>query len=304
MIVDEVIIYCKAGNGGEGSACSLMLSPRRLIGGGGKGGSGGNVIIRVSPHHSDLVWFRGRKEFIAADGERGAYNNRKGRTGTEFIVNVPRGTLVRDLEYNLITDLKNPNDELVICRGGHGGEGNFKKFYTLPPAPGEEKQAILDFRIPAQAAITGFANSGKTSIFNYLTGKNFKVAEYPFTTQSPVWADAEFNYRLFTLMDAQPIKHSQGESHDHNYFLRHLYRPKLLVLVSDNPKTFKAEFKALEGEIALRDKTLLEGKKILYVLNKCDQIKKLPKAKGFVCVSAKTGAGMEALRETIYTASK
>jgi GTP-binding protein len=304
VIVDEVTIYCKAGDGGAGCTCNMMYSARRIIGGGGKGGNGGSVLLRVSPHHSDLVWFRGRKEFIAENGARGDYNNRKGKVAENFYVNVPLGTIVRDLEHNVIVDLNQKDQEYVICHGARGGEGNFKKFYSLPPAIGEEKEAILDYRIPVQAAFIGFANAGKTLIFNKLTGKNFKVADYPFTTQSQVWADVEFEYKLFSLMDTPPIKPSHDESHDHNYFLRHLYRPRVLIFVSGNADTYKQEFKQLKAEIELSDETLLEGKKIFYVLNKTDTMKKIPKDKKLICISALKGTGIEDLRETLFNATR
>jgi len=305
VIVDNVTIYCKAGDGGAGCTCKMMYSARRIIGGGGAGGNGGNVLLRVSPHHSDLVWFRGRKEFIAENGARGDYNNRKGRIAKDFYVDVPLGTIVLDLEQNPIVDLNQKNQEFVICKAGHGGEGNFKKFYSLEPGVGEEKEVILDFRIPVQAAFLGLANSGKTLIFNKLTGKNFKVADYPYTTQSPVWADAEFEYKLFSIMDTPPIKEShEGVSHEHNYFLRHLYRPRLLVFISSSEKNYKEEFQQIEDEINLADDTMLEGKKIVYVLNKIDTMKKVPKNKKLICISALKDTGIEDLRKTLFTLTR
>jgi len=282
----------------------MQLSVRRKIGSGGNGGKGGDVILRVSPHHSDLIWFRGRKEFIAMEGERGGYNNCKGKDSPPFYVDVPRGTFVFDLEYNLIVDLVEKGQEFIICHGGKGGEGNFKKFYTLEPGPGEEKEVVLDYRIPARAAFLGFANSGKTLLFNKLTGKNFKVADYPFTTQSPVWADCEYEYKLFTLLDNPPLKAGHGASHAHNRFLRHLCRPPVLVFISDSVETCKDDFKRIEKEIVLADESLLEDKKIFYVLNKADTFKKFPRGKKIFCVSALTGAGVEELRAALYEASK
>ena len=300
MIVDKVTIYCESGSGGQGCTCDLMLSSRRIIGGGGRGGKGGDVVLRVSPHHSDLVWFRGRKEFIAHAGARGEYNNRKGKEAENFYVNVPVGTIVRDLQENIIVDLNQKNQEFVICKGGHGGEGNYKKFYSLPPAPGEEKEAILDYRIPAQVVFLGLANGGKTSIFNKLTNKNAKVADYPFTTQSPLWADCEYRYRLFCVMDTPPIKESHEATHEHNRFLRHLYRPKILVFVSGNVDTYKTEFKKIKAEIALFDAALLEDKTCFYVLNKSDTFKKTPKDKKLILISCARGKGIETLREKLF----
>lgn len=303
MIVDLVTIFCKAGRGGEGCLCNMKLSSRRTIGGGGPGGKGGDVILAVSHHPSDLSRYHNYSKFVAQDGDRGEYNNCHGRAGKDLILDVPKGTIVADAQGEVLCDLSEDDQRFIICRGGKAGEGNFKKFYTLPAGEGEEKNVVLDYRIPNDAAILGFANNGKTLLFNKLTGKDFKVAPYPFTTRSCVWANCEYKYRMFMMMDTPPLKISkEGEPDDNNWFLKHIFRAKAYVLVSDNPQTYKEEFAAIKKEIMLYDEGLLEDKKIIPVLNKSDTFKKVPKLKNLLCVCALTGKGLEELKAQILKA--
>ena len=104
MIVDEVEIYCKAGSGGQGCRSALRLSSRKTTGGGGDGGSGGDVVVKVSPHFYDLSKFHKGQKFVAGNGKRGGDNNKKGRDGTPLVIEVPAGTLVKDLHADLLVD--------------------------------------------------------------------------------------------------------------------------------------------------------------------------------------------------------
>ncbi|MCP4652392.1 MAG: hypothetical protein GY858_03260 [Candidatus Omnitrophica bacterium] len=297
MIIDRIKIYCRAGAGGSGCSSSLCLSSTRMIGGGGDGGDGGNVVLQVSGHPYDLSVFRGKKKFVAQVGGRGGQNNKKGANAKDLILNVPKGTLVRDLEENIIFDLTE-KDKFLLCSGGRGGEGNYKKNYTIPPKYGEEREVTLDYRIPSSVVIAGLPNSGKTSLFNKLTGKNFKVAEYPFTTTSCIWAKAERNFKEFTIMDTPPLKKSKNTSHQANRFLKHFYRAKIILFLSDNIETAEDDFDALEREIALFDESFLEAKKLFYLLSKVDKIDKVNQ-KNIIPISAQKGNGIEDLKEKI-----
>jgi len=305
MIIDEIKVYFKAGNGGEGSFSSMKYSARRVIGGGGDGGRGGDVIVKVSPHLSDLIKFNERKRFIAEDGEKGKEYNKKGSHGETLFVYVPKGTQIVDLDGNLIIDLNEDNQEYLICRGGAGGKGNFKKLYSLPAQKGEEKEAILYYCIPNDVAIAGFANNGKTSLFNKLTGKSYAVADYPFTTKSCVWAPVELDFVKFTIMDTPPVKKNIKNIYLENSFLKHLFRSKIILFVSDNPDSCKEEYTALKKEISSFDKRLIHGKKIFYLLNKVDKIDKNKlNLKGVIAVSAIAGSNIEELERKIVKTLK
>jgi len=305
MIIDEVKVYFKAGSGGEGSFSSMKYSARRVIGGGGDGGRGADVILKVSPHLSDLIKFNERRRFVAEDGEKGKEYNKKGKHGQTLFVYVPRGTQVVDLSGNLVIDLNEDNQEYLICKGGSGGKGNFKKLYSLPASSGEEKEVILYYCIPNDVAIAGFANNGKTSLFNKLTGKSYAVADYPFTTKSCVWAPVEFDFVKFTIMDTPPVKKNIKNIYLENSFLKHLFRSKIILFVSDSPDSFKEEYAALKKEISSFDKRLIRGKKIFYLLNKIDKIDRNTRNfKGVMPVSTIDDTGIEELKKKIIKALK
>ena len=300
MIIDEVKIYLKAGNGGEGSFSSMKYSSRRILGGGGDGGRGGDVIFKVSPHLSDLVKFNDKKRIIAEDGERGKEYNKKGKYGAPAIVYVPKGTEVADLEGNLIVDLNQDEQEYLICHGGKGGIGNYKKLYILPAEKGQEKEVILYYCIPNDVAIVGLANTGKTSLFNSLTGKSYKVADYPFTTTSCVWSPVEFKSVKFTIMDTPAIKKDSQNIYAHNWFFKHFFRSKIILLISDNPVSCKDDFLLLKKEIASFDKALVKGKKFFYLLNKVDKIdKSKQELKTIIPISITANTGIEELKKKI-----
>ncbi|MDP2923012.1 MAG: GTPase [Candidatus Omnitrophota bacterium] len=300
MIIDEVKIYLKAGNGGEGSFSSMKLSPRRLVGGGGDGGKGANVIFKVSPHLSDLVKFNDNKKFIAQGGERGREYNKKGKNGVDLIVNVPAGTMVLDLEGSVIVDLIEENQEYLICQGGAGGKGNYKKLYSIPAEKGQEKEVILYYCVPNDVAIVGFANCGKTSLFNKFTGKSYKVAPYPFTTKACVWAPVSVDFKKFTVLDTPPLKKSLENSDIKHRFLRHLSRSKIILLLSEDLENYAQEFALLKKEISSFDPQLLEGKKLFYLLCKVDKIDKRElKIKGVIPISVEKDKGIEELKKKI-----
>ncbi|MFA5272124.1 MAG: GTPase [Candidatus Omnitrophota bacterium] len=300
MIFDEVKIYLKAGDGGEGSTSSMKFSSRRVIGGGGDGGRGGDVIFKVSPHMSDLVKFNDKKRIIAENGERGKEYNKKGKHGEVKIIYVPKGTEVVDLDGNVIIDLNQDEQEYFICRGGNGGVGNHKKLYSLPAEKGEEKEVILYYCIPNDVVIVGFANTGKTSLFNALTGKAYKIADYPYTTTSCVWAPVEFKSIRFTVMDTPAIKKESPNIYAQNWFLKHLFRSKIILFVSDNLASSKEDFALLKKEIAAFDKALVKGKKNFYLLNKVDKIDKSKiDHKTIIPISTTDHTGIDDLKKKI-----
>ena len=295
MIVDEIKVSLKAGDGGQGSSCTEHLSSRKITGGGGNGGRGGNIIIRQNPHLYDLKSFRERKKFVAGDGESGKSGNKDGKNAKDIFVDVPKGTIVRDVaDGSVIVDIDSDDQECLICKGGQGGEGNYRRDYTIPAGEGEARNVILDYRIPNDIIILGFANSGKSSLFNVLTGKASKVADYPYATTHCIWAVSESNGERIVIMDTPPLKREKDKAYT-NKWLKHLYRTKIILLVSDNSKEAKSEFSLIESIIALFDKAFLEDKKVFYLLNKIDTIDTTLNIKDIDLVSAKTGQGINEL---------
>ncbi len=187
----------------------------------------------------------------------------------------------------------------MVCKGGSGGKGNYKRDFTLPAEKGEEKYLDLDYRIPNDVAILGLVNSGKTSLFNALTGQSSKVAGYPFTTTSCFWSNCEYEFERFVVLDNPPFKISKNlQNLAENDFLKHIFRSKILLLLSENKDSCMGDFKAIEREISLYDKSLLDNKKIFYLLTKVDTIDKKKKDK-ILPVSANNPESIEALKRKI-----
>ena len=274
MIIDKETIYLCSGSGGEGDSSLRRLSSRKTIGYGGDGGSGGDVILGVSSHLYDLRKFKGNKKFIAGNGAPGKGNNKKGKDAQDLFVGLPQGTRVLEGE-RLLVDFASEKGEFLICRGGAGGKGNYRSDYALSAKEGRARQVTLDYRIPNDVAILGFANSGKTTLFNALTNKNRKVAEYPFTTSSCFWAKSEYEFKEFTVLDTPPFKKTKDSKElSENIFLRHIFRSKIILFLSNNSSDFNSDFEGIKREINLYGPSLLKGKKIFYLLNKIDTIGK------------------------------
>lgn len=306
MIIDKVTIYLRSGRGGEGSSNLMRLSSRKVLPSGGDGGKGGDVILKVSPHLYDLSKFKGNKKFIASDGEKGRAEHKKGKDAQDSIVNVPSGTRVwaggavpLGKDNRVIADLVGEGAEFLACKGGRGGKGNYKRAYLIPAQGYQEKEVTLDYHIPNDVAILGFANSGKTSLFNALTGQKRKVAEYAFTTTSCFWANSDYEFERFVVLDTPPFKKNKDSSNlTENTFLRHIFRSKILLLLSDKA-SFEEDYKGLEKEIALFDSSLLETKKIFYLLTKVDTIDKKNTKKKVRAVSINKPETIKAVKERI-----
>lgn len=272
MIVDKARVIFQSGSGGRGSSGTVKLSSGKSVALGGDGGRGGNVILKVNPHLYDLKNFKGSKKFTADSGEAGSKKNKKGRDAEDLIVGVPLGTRVI-AEGKIIADLLKEEDLFLVCRGGAGGLGNFKREYTVAAKEGVSRQVTLDYRIPNQVAILGFANSGKTTLFNALSGQNQKVADYPFTTNSCFWAPAEHEFKRFTVLDTPPLTRiTKPAQEGRNNFLGQILRSQLLLFLSDNPTDAKRDFEDIESEIKAYDSELLKRKKIFYLSLKLDTI--------------------------------
>ncbi len=298
MIIDKVTIYLRSGKGGQGSSTLTSLSSRKVVASGGDGGKGGDVILRVNLHLYDLSKFKGSKKFIASNGDKGRAKNQKGRDAEDLIVNVPSGTLVLE-DDKVIADLVGEGAEFLICKGGRGGKGNYKRDYLVPAQGFQEKEVTLDYRIPNDVAILGFANSGKTSLFNALTGQERKVAEYAFTTTTCFWANSDYEFERFVVLDNPPFKKSRDSLHlAENKFLRHIFRSKILLLLSDKLSA-EEDYKELKKEVSLFEESLLETKKIFYLLTKIDTIDRKKAKKGFLAMSINKPKTVEVLKKKI-----
>lgn len=245
MFVDQVKIYVKGGDGGNG-----MVAFRREKyvpnGGpaGGDGGRGANVVFEVEEGLRTLMDFRYKRHFKAPRGEHGMSKNQHGRGSQDMIVKVPPGTVVSDAETEeVIADLTEHGQRAVIAKGGRGGRGNSRFATPANPAPelsengepGQERDVILELKLLADVGLVGFPSVGKSTLLSVVSAARPKIAEYHFTTIVPNLGMVETeDARSFVMADLPGLiegAHS-GVGLGHQ-FLRHIERTRVIVHVID-----------------------------------------------------------------------
>ncbi|HEX9876171.1 MAG TPA: GTPase ObgE [Gammaproteobacteria bacterium] len=243
--VDEADIRVEAGAGGNG--CVSFRREKFIPRGGpdgGDGGRGGSVYLVAREGINTLVDFRVRRRFRAAQGRGGAGQNMTGAAGEDLYIDVPKGTVIADLDTNeILGDLTDAGQELLVARGGRGGFGNthFKSStnraprQSTPGEPGEGRHLALELKLLADVGLLGLPNAGKSTLIRALSAARPKVADYPFTTLTPhlgvVRVDAE---QSFVMADIPGLIEgaAQGAGLGHK-FLKHLQRTRLLLHVVD-----------------------------------------------------------------------
>ncbi|MCS7234302.1 MAG: GTPase ObgE [Synergistetes bacterium] len=244
-MIDLVKIYVEGGKGGNG-AISFRKEKYVPRGGpdGGDGGKGGDVVLLVCSSLSTLSDFRYKKHFKAEDGEHGGSGNKKGKDGEDIIIKVPPGTIVRDVETGkVMADLLVPGEKFIVAKGGRGGRGNayFKSPTNQAPRiaekgeKGEARWVILELKIIADVGIVGLPNVGKSTLISVLSNAKPKIANYPFTTLSPVLGAMEIeNGEKIILADIPGLIEGASKGRGLGIdFLKHLERTKLLLHVVD-----------------------------------------------------------------------
>lgn len=244
MFVDKVKIRIKAGNGGDG-AVSFHREKYVAAGGpdGGDGGRGGNVVFVVDDGLSSLIDFRFKHKFIAENGENGSGNRCTGKSADDLIVKVPRGTLIRETESGRIMADMSDDEPHILAAGGRGGKGN-QHFATStrqiprfakPGFPGEEFEVTLELKLLADVGLVGFPNVGKSTLISVVSAAKPKIANYHFTTLTPVLGVVRLDdERSFVMADIPGLIEgaSEGVGLGHE-FLRHVERCRLIVHVLD-----------------------------------------------------------------------
>ncbi len=245
MFVDQVKIYVKGGDGGNG-----MVAFRREKyvpnGGpaGGDGGRGANVVFEVNEGLRTLMDFRYQRHFKAPRGEHGMSKGMHGRGSQDMIVKVPPGTVVMDAETKeVIADLVEHGQQAIIAKGGRGGRGNTRFATPTNPAPeiaengepGQERDVILELKLLADVGLVGFPSVGKSTLLSVVSSARPKIAEYHFTTIVPNLGMVETeDNRSFVMADLPGLIEgaSQGVGLGHQ-FLRHIERTRVIVHVID-----------------------------------------------------------------------
>ncbi|HVO42043.1 MAG TPA: GTPase ObgE [Aggregatilineales bacterium] len=281
MFFDEAKIYVKSGDGGPG-----MMHFRREAhvprGGpdGGDGGRGGDVILVASPTVNTLIAFSRKQRFIAHNGAGGGAKSCTGASADDLRINVPLGTVIRDVETQaVIADLIQPDQPVIVAKGGRGGRGNERFVSSTNQAPrlaekgepGEERWLKLELKLIADVGIVGVPNAGKSTLLSVISNARPKIAAYPFTTLEPSLGVVVVGDRDIVFADIPGLVEGAhlgiGLGHA---FLRHIQRTRILVhLLNGEAENPLADFNQINAELALFDPKLGEKPQIV-VLNKMD----------------------------------
>lgn len=278
MLIDNVTIIVKAGDGGNGAATFARTSMKARGGpDGGNGGNGGDVLFCGSSNVNDLRFFRYKKKVVGENGGHGTKHNGFGRNAEHVIVEVPLGTRITDVDSGKVIEINQVDTPVLIARGGKGGFGNFKFKSATNQAPtnrelggaGEVKNIRLELRLIAEIGLIGLPNAGKSSLLTVLTNATPAIGAYPFTTLEPT----------IGMFGKHPIADIPGliEGASRGIglgtkFLKHIEKTRMLVhcidITVENPleayETVRNEFKAFNP-------ALLEKPELVF-LNKTDLV--------------------------------
>jgi len=279
--VDYVKVYLSSGNGGKGS---IHLHREKFItkGGpdGGDGGRGGHIIVRANSHLWTLYNFKYKRHFSAGHGENGSKNRSSGAKGQDVLIEVPVGTIIKDLNGDTLFEFIEDRQESIVLEGGLGGRGNwhFKSStrqtprYAQPGKKGKLLDVIFELKVIADVGLVGHPNVGKSTLLASITDAKPKIADYEFTTLKPNIGIVPYHdFRSFIMADIPGIIEgaSSGKGLGH-YFLRHIERNSILLfMIPSDTNDLKKEFEVLISELKEYNSELLD-KDFAVALTKCD----------------------------------
>ena len=284
LFVDKVRITVCGGRGGDG-AVAFHREKYVASGGpdGGDGGHGGSVILRVNDNLSTLLDFRYKRKYAASAGQNGQGRKMSGKRGEPLMIQVPRGTVVRDAATNAIIADMSTGEDFVLAKGGRGGWGN--AHYATPTrqvprfakagTKGEERDVILELKLLADVGLVGFPNVGKSTLLSVTSNARPKIANYHFTTLFPnlgvIYVDEGVSFVMADIPGIiEGAAEGAGLGHD---FLRHIDRCRLLVHVVDvsgsEGRDPVEDFNAICDELH-NYSVDLSNRPMIVAANKCD----------------------------------
>ncbi len=284
MFVDSARIYVKAGDGGDG-AVSFHREKYVAAGGpdGGDGGKGGDIVFKVDNNLSSLIDFSYKRKYVAKKGENGSSKNSFGKSAPDVVIKVPRGTVVKELKTGRILADMSGDEPVVIAKGGKGGRGNahfatstrqIPKF-AKPGFRGDEYELLLELKLIADVGLVGFPNVGKSTLISVVSAAKPKIANYHFTTLTPVLGVVKIeDGKSFVMADIPGLIQgaSEGVGLGHE-FLRHVERCRLIVHVVDvsgsEGRDPIEDFEAINKELAGFSQELADAPQIV-AANKSD----------------------------------
>ena len=319
MFVDKAKIKIKAGNGGDG-AISFHREKYVAAGGpdGGNGGKGGDVIFVADDNFSSLIDFRYKRKYVAQNGENGGAKRCTGKSAPDLIIKVPRGTVIKDAQTGRIMADISTDEPQILAHGGRGGRGNCNfatstrqiPRFAKPGYPGEEFEVTLELKLIADVGLVGFPNVGKSTLISAVSAAKPKIANYHFTTLTPVLGVVKVSEeKSFVMADIPGLIEgaSDGVGLGHE-FLRHVERCRLIVHVLDasgvEGRDPLEDFDIINSELENFSSELAQCPQIV-AANKCDMadeeqiehIRNYIEKKGmkFFAVSAATTYGTKEL---------
>ena len=282
--VDTAKITVRSGNGGNG-VVSFHREKYVANGGpdGGDGGRGGNVVVTIDDHMSTLMDFRYKRKYVAKNGMDGGGKRCTGKDGEDLVLQVPRGTIIRDAETNEIIHDMADEKPFVLCKGGKGGWGN--QHFATPTRqvprfakagmPGESREVVLELKLLADVGLVGFPNVGKSTLLSVVSRAQPKIANYHFTTLFPnlgvVYVEEGVSFVMADIPGIiEGAADGAGLGHD---FLRHIDRCRLLIHVVDvsgsEGRDPVEDFEAINAELAQYSPELAT-RKMIVAANKVD----------------------------------
>ncbi len=323
MFADRATIYVRSGKGGDGHV-SFRREKYVPDGGpdGGDGGRGGDVIFQVDEGLNTLTDFRHIRKYQAQDGEPGGKKNCRGKNGSDIIIKVPAGTVIKEANSGkVITDMSGDNKRIVLLTGGRGGNGNQHYAtptmqapkYAQPGQPAKELTLQLELKVIADVGLVGFPNVGKSTFLSRVTNARPKIANYHFTTLNPNLGVVDFeDGDGFVIADIPGLIEGASEGVGLGYeFLRHIERTKVMIHMVDAAGSegrdpiadiyaINKELTAYNEEIAHRPQVIAANKTDLIYEGENEIVEKLrkefePQGMKVFPISAVSGKGVKEL---------
>ena len=319
--VDYVKIYCRSGKGGRGS--THMRREKYCPNGGpdgGDGGRGGHIILRGNRNYWTLLHLKFDRHAMAGHGESGSKNRSFGKDGADKIIEVPCGTVVYNAETGeYLCDVTEDGQEVILLRGGRGGQGNwhFKTAprqaprFAQPGEPMQEMTVIMELKLLADVGLVGFPNAGKSTLLSAISAAKPKIADYPFTTLEPNLGIVSYrDGKSFVMADIPGIIEgaSQGKGLGLR-FLRHIERNSLLLfMVPADSDDIRKEYEILLNELSTFNPEMLDKQRVL-AITKSDMLDQelmdeieptLPTGVPHVFISSVSGLGISVLKDILW----
>ena len=319
MFIDYAKIELQAGNGGNGA---VAFHREKYIdkGGpsGGDGGRGGNIVFQTNTNLHTLQDIRYKRMYKAKNGQSGGSNKRTGKSGEDLIIQVPCGTIIKNIESkSIIKDLVKEDESHIICQGGIGGKGNFHFKSSTQQTPrfaqegvkGQKLSIELELKVLADVGLVGLPNAGKSTLLSVMTTAKPKIADYPFTTLQPHLGIVKYGeYQSFVMADIPGLIEgaSKGKGLGHQ-FLKHIERNKILLFLIDvEEKNPNEVYNQLLDELVNFNKDLLDKDRIV-VRTKIDTISEDAAerwssfSEEFIDISSVSNTGLNSLKDKLVS---